>query len=200
MGDSILEHPCINIIFDDRQNDDYERLLGEFIKQTVPPKYKFWPCVINNKSVVSSINASHKMIVQWAKENGLKEVCVAEQDLEFTHSTAWEYFLNNKPKEYDLYLGGSYVKDRDEKTGVFKFMICGFHLYIINEKYYDAFLSVKDTEHIDTEVGDLKGNFVFCYPFPAIQRPGYSANSQEVVNYNTLLQPEDIYIGQCSHS
>lgn len=185
----------INIIFDNRHSEDYERLLNEFESQTVRPEYKFWPCIINKESVVSSINASHKMIVNWAKDNGIKEVVIAEQDLHFTHPKAWQYFLENKPVDYDIYLACSYVKDLDKLTGGLKFLICGFHLYIINEKYYDKFLSVNDNEHIDTAVGNMKDNFVFCYPFPALQRSGYSANNMADVNYNITLQEEDIYKG-----
>ncbi len=185
----------INIIFDNRHSEDYERLLAEFELQTVKPSYKFWPCIINKDSVVGSINASHKMIINWAKDNGVKEVVIAEQDLSFTHPTAWEYFLKNKPTDYDIYLACSYVKDRCKDTGVLKFLVCGFHLYIVNEKYYDKFLSAKDNEHIDSEIENLKGDFVFCYPFPALQRAGYSANNGAPVNYNLILQEEDIYKG-----
>lgn len=189
------ENTCINVIYDDRNADDYPRLLGEFIKQTVTPKHKFWNCIINKDSVVKSINASHKMIVNYAKDNNLPYVCIAEQDLEFTCEKSWEYFLEQMPQDFDIYLGCSYIKNAIPNSEVVDNLICGFHLYVVDQKFYDAFLSVPDDAHIDTAVGDLKGNFVFCKPFVALQRVGYSANNKTIVNYNAILQQEDIYKG-----
>lgn len=183
----------INVINDSRSPDDYPRLIGEFIKQTVTPKYKFWDAIVLKDSVVKSINASHKMIVRWAKENNMPMVAIAEQDIEFTCEKSWQYFLEQMPQDFDVYLGCSYIKDVNPNTGVAGNLICGFHLYVVHEKFYDAFLSVSDSEHIDTAVGDLKGNFVFCKPFVALQRVGYSANNKTIVNYNAILKEEDIY-------
>lgn len=189
-----MEDNKIHIIYDCRYPEDYERLLGEFITQGITD-YRFWGCVINKDSVVSSINASHKMVVKYAKDLKKPYIIIAEQDLTFTHKTSWEYFLKNKPEDYDLYLSCSYVKNVNPNTEVVDNLICGFHLYAIHERYYNAFLSVPDTEHIDTAVGDLKGNFVFCKPFVALQRIGYSSNNKEIVDYNKILLPEDIYRG-----
>lgn len=185
----------INIINDERFPDDYPRLIGEFIKQTVIPKYKFWDCIMDKDSVVKSINASHKMIIKYAKDNKLPFVCVAEQDLQFTCDKSWEYFLRQMPKDFDVYLGCSYIKNAIPNSDVVDNMICGFHLYIVNERYYDAFLSVPDDQHIDTAIGDLKGKFIFCKPFVALQRSGFSSNNNAIVNYNAVLNEEDIYKG-----
>lgn len=177
----------LNIIFDDRMNwDDKERLIAEFEQQGIYD-YTFWDAVIDRKTVTESINASHKRIVEWAKENGLLEVMIAEQDLTFTNPNAWEYFLNNKPEDFDIYLAATYIPPITNNK------ICGFHLYIVRQQFYDKFLSVDDRKHIDTGVCEMGGNFKFCYPFPALQRSGYSANNGTVVNYNSLLKPEDIY-------
>lgn len=180
----------INVILDNRHTpEDYPRLIGEFIKQGIV-KYRFWDGVILKDSVVASINASHKKIVKWAKENKKKVVVIAEQDLYFTSPNAWQYFLDNMPKGFDLYLWGSYV------IPISNNVICGFQLYVVSEKFYDEFLNVPDNEHIDTAMNDIKGDYHFCYPFPALQRPGFSANNPGgVVNYNAILKPEDIYNG-----
>ncbi len=177
----------IHIIFDNRHNDDYERLLGEFIIQGLT-KYHFWDATVLKDSVVKSINASHKKIVQWAKDNGKEYVIVAEQDLTFTCPTAWKYFLDNIPKQFDLYLACTYI------VPVSNNKICGFHLYIIHSKFYDKFLSVKDDLHIDTAMDSLEGDYIFCYPFPALQRRGFSANNHTIVDYNKILSKEDIYL------
>jgi hypothetical protein len=141
--------------------------------------------------VVESINASHKMIVRDAMEKGFEEVCIAEDDLMFTAEDGWQHFLNKKPKEYDLYLASTYI------VPVSNNMVCGFHLYMVHSRFYEQFLSVPNNSHIDTAMDALKGKYEFCYPFSALQRPGFSANNkhQPTVNYNSLLKEEDVYGG-----
>lgn len=143
--------------------------------------------------IVRSINASHKMIVHKAKEEGLKECCIGEDDLKFESENGWEWFLKNKPDVYDIYAAGSYMSfKRPQEPGALKVdCIVGFHLYMVHERYYDTFLSTKDTDHIDS--AQKSDSMFVCYPFAAIQRPGFSANNRTDVNYNVVLMPEDIY-------
>lgn len=185
----------INIIFDNRLSYDYDRLISNFLNQTKVPEYHFWEAIVNKDSVVKSINASHKMIVQWAKDNNMDKVCVAEQDLEFTCDKAWQYFLDQMPQDFDIYLGCSYIKNAIPNSDVVNNLICGFHLYILDSSCYDAFLSVPDDQHIDVAVGGLGLDVKFCKPFPALQRSGFSANNKTIVNYNAILKEEEIYRG-----
>jgi len=178
----------LNIIFDERHSADKQRLLLEFHEQGIDD-FKFWDAVVLKDSVVDSIAASHKMIVQDAKDKGLSEVLIGEQDLSFTCPTAWHYFMSSKPKEFDLYLWGSYVIPLSNN------IVCGFQLYIVAEKFYDAFLSVPKNQHIDTYMNELKGDYKYCYPFGALQRSGFSANNRCDVNYNSVLSEQDIYKG-----
>lgn len=183
----------LNIIFDDRRVEKYEPLIGELKRQGITD-YEIWPCILR-PNVVESINASHKMIVRDAKEKELDEVFIAEDDLMFPAKDGWSYFIKNKPKpeDYDIYLAATYVPPISNN------IICGFHLYAVSAKFYDKFLSIPDKEHIDTAANDLKGNWVFCYPFAALQRPGFSANnsvgSGHIVNYNRMIKDEDVYGG-----
>lgn len=195
MENSRMEHPCLNIIYDDRIVGKKQLLLNEFAEQGITD-YKFWECIVL-PNVVESINASHKMIVRDAKERGLKEVCIGEDDLSFTCKGAWDYFLNNKPEQFDLYLWGSYLLPLSNN------MVCGFQLYIINESLYDRFLGTPNDVHIDTEMDKLNADIKFCFPFPALQRSGYSANNKAVVNYNDILTkhfPDHIYNGNPIHN
>jgi len=192
----LLEHTEINIIYDNRQSDDYQRLIGEFAAQGITD-YHFWEAICNKNSVVESINASHKMIVRWAKGNRKPFVVIAEQDLKFTALGGWDYFLKNTPKDYDVYIGGSYLIDNRnvyEPPLVKVNEWVGNHLIIVHEKYYDKFLNVSDKDHIDT-VHRGNGDFYVCYPYPALQRAGYSFNQQAIANYNSALRPEDIWKG-----
>lgn len=178
----------LNIVYDNRHSEDYGRLLGEFIQQGIT-KFMFWEAIVLKDSVVKSISQSHKMIVQWAKDNDMDMVVIGEQDLMFTAPDAWDYYLKQMPQSFDIYLGCTYVPPISNNT------LCGFHLYTISKKYYDTFLSADESKHIDTAISDIGGDFKFCYPFPALQRPGFSANNKAEVNYNSILQPKDIYKG-----
>lgn len=162
----------INIIFDARRQEKYDPLINELESHGVKD-FEIWPCLLL-PDVVQSINASHKMLVRNAMESGDKEVCIAEDDLMFTAKGSWDYFLKNKPdySEYDLYLAATYIPEDVPSK------VCGFHLYCVSSRFYEKFLSVPDFCHIDTEMDRLKGVYKFCYPFPALQRPGF----QPIIN------------------
>lgn len=191
-----MDKPTLNVIYDERRFEKYEPLVAQFEKYGID--YRIRPCVLID-DVVKSINASHKMIVREAKEKGLKEVYIGEDDLMFTCDDSWNYFLKNKPDNFDIYIGGTYFIDAPEnwKPPLIKVKYyVGNHLIVVHEKYYDTFLSVPDNEHIDMAQGG-RGDFVVCFPFPALQRPGFSSNSRAEVNYNSMLKrnPEWIYNG-----
>lgn len=183
----------MNIIFDARRSEKLDPLIGECIRQGIKD-YEIWPCLLM-PDVVTAINQSHKMIIEYAKKNNLPEVCIAEDDLMFPHEDGWKYFLANKPKDFDVYIGGNYlINNPDEyQPPVMKVKEwVGNHLIIVHEKYYDRFLSVPDNHHIDTAQSGL-GDFYVCFPFPALQRSGWSSNNHAQVNYNAILKPEWIY-------
>jgi len=176
----------LNIIYDERNYERYDPLMQTLSEQGITD-FVLHPATVDVSSVVRSINLSHKKIVQQAKDSGLKECIIGEDDLMFTRPGAWQYFLDNKPKTFDIYLWGTYVMPLEQK------IICGFQLYIVHESFYDKFLSVNENLHIDSGISDMGGNFKFCYPFPALQRPSFSRNNSSVVDYNVILDKKDIY-------
>jgi hypothetical protein len=105
----------------------------------------------------------------------LEEVLIAEDDVKFTAPYAFDYFLLQKPKDFDIYLGGiSYGQiDSEGVTSDFS----GLHLYIIKSRFYDEFLALDETIDIDRTLAG-KGKFIVCNPFVAIQHNGYSDNKQ----------------------
>lgn len=177
----------LNIILDSRRVEKYHPLIDELERQKIE-EFELWECIML-PDIVSSINISHKMIVMDAQEKGLKEVAIAEDDLFFPAEDGWRYFMKNKPEIFDLYLASTYVITEPLKH------ICGFHLYVIHSKFYESFLSIPDNVHIDTHMDSLKGDYHFCQPFAALQRPGFSANNKSVVNYNSVLKDNHVYGG-----
>lgn len=100
-----------------------------------------------------------------------------------------EVFLEQKPETFDLYLWGSYIVPLSNNC------VNGFQLYFISNNWYDAFLATPENKHIDSYMDEIKGDYHFCYPFPCLQRKGFSINNNGQVDYNILLKPEDIYRG-----
>jgi len=185
-----MEYPILNTIHDNRMSDRLQPLLNEMDVQGIT--CKLWNPIECVNSVVKSINLSHKQIVQDAKFQGLKRVFIGEDDLMFTCKGAWDYFLESMPETFDLYLACTFIVPISNNK------VCGFHLYAIDEKFYDSFLSAPEDVHIDAYMDELKGDYKFCYPFPALQRPTWSSNNKAFADYNSALRPEDIWQGVSS--
>src|SRR5580692_779019 len=144
-------------------------------------------------STAMNINLAHKLFVRLAQEKGLPEVCILEADAMFPSLGGWRLFLEHKPKDFDIYLAGTYGLQMDymrqHEHGVYPITsINGLHCYIIRAQFYDTFLSLPADQHIDVALDGL-GKYFVCYPFAAIQRPGWSANARGNVNYNANLLP-----------
>lgn len=132
------------------------------------------------------------MIVAYAKDHKMPEICIMEEDVMFLGPGAWQHFLTNKPERFDLYLGGCYglnqeayrrIAEEPGATPINNF--AGLHCYIIKESYYDKFLAMPDDKHIDDQPG--MGRFYVCSPFVALQHPGWSSNCRDKVNYNRKI-------------
>lgn len=180
----------LNIIHDNRQPQRHVDLMLELSEQQITD-YKIWEATVLPESVVKSINASHKKIVRWAKENNQESVCIAEDDVWFPSKNGWRYFLEKMPNEFDIYLGGSYIVSHEGFI-----QICGFHLYMVHQKFYDTFLAAPDSVHIDSYFNEIEGDYQFCRPFAALQRPAYSANCSAFVDYNAVIDKSMIYYGE----
>lgn len=183
----------LNIIHDNRRSERWEPLMQELFRQGIID-YKIWPPVEDTNNVIRSINLSHKQIVRDAKDRGLKETAIAEDDVFFPSLDGWKYFLRKKPPYYELYLGGCYSPIKhgwDEAPYSYTQNPVGLHMYLIHERYYDTFLATDEMSHIDTAQESIA--IKVCYPMVALQRPGFSANNRDHVDYNTILKREDIY-------
>lgn len=186
----------IHVLYDNRPQPDKLPLVMDELERQALFLHKVWEPIIA-KTVVESINLSFKQIIRHAKEKGLPEICIMEDDIMFTDKGSWTYLIANKPKEWDLLIGGNYLLNEPEKYTAPHYKVneyVGNQLIIVHEKYYDRFLSVPDLAHIDTAQKGL-GDFYACWPMVALQRPGFSANAGQKVNYNANLKPEWIYNG-----
>jgi len=171
--------------------EKYENIIKELSAQKIT-NYEIWPCLLY-PDVVKAISCSHKMIVEDAKEKGLEECFIGEDDLMFPSKGGWKYFMDNKPKDYHIYSAASYLSfPRPQNECLINVeCIVGFHLYAIHSSYYDRFLSSPEDKHIDT--CQQSDKMYVIYPFAALQRRGYSANNKAIVDYNLMLNDTDVY-------
>lgn len=181
----------LHIISNPDRPERVKMMMQELERQKITD-YRFWPSVhIANKPKRCGISKAHKQIVEWALIEQLPEVCICEDDIWFPAEDGWQYFLNNKPKEfYDLYLGGIYRGEIDEKkmTKRFTGMIC----YVVSEAFYDRFLAVDENVDIDGGMSG-RGRFHVCYPFACICKPCWSDNQMGYIDYNHLLKGREVH-------
>jgi glycosyl transferase family 25 len=151
---------------------------------------------------------SHRDVILKAKELGLKNVLVFEDDVEF------EGNLNNKfesikdfiPKDWDMiYFGGNHVGGLIQVNDYFfKCMkTYALHMYAVNESCYDLFIKylsdkikwtlngknyLKPSVAADFFVSDLHQitNTYVIKPHLAWQKEGYSDIQEEIINYGFL--------------
>lgn len=180
----------INVIHKADRLDRLELLQQEQWEQGF--KMRLWDAIID-KHPQTGISKAHKQIVFWAKYTGQKEVCIAEDDVSFCGPGAYEYFLSNKPNDYDLYLGGIYKGLIREDSTVEKFSC--LHLYIIHERFYKTFLKADEKENIDIWLGG-KGKFVVCDPLAAIQHDTPSDNNKTRIRQENYLHKFRYYNGK----
>jgi hypothetical protein len=170
------EHPYIAVINLPHRTDRLEH----FKKQAQEQGFTFnvHEGVYGEPTHVA-INKAWKNVIRFAKEQGLPEIIAMEDDCIFTRPGAFMEWLDHKPNDFDIYLGGVYGRDIGKKGTIKTF--CGLHCILVNSRFYDTFLKVSDRENIDIALGG-KGRYIL-YDV-AKQIDGYSDNMKRYVNYN----------------
>lgn len=149
---------------------------------------RFWEGIIDPRGGFAGINLSFKKIIRWAKENNLPMVTIGEDDLLFSAQGAWQYYLDNMPKKFDLYSGGIYsgqIKDGRIMNGWSGNTLTTFH-----SRFYDFFLSLPETDHIDRRMGNhcFEKMFMVCEPAVVYQLEGYSDNHRRLTKHAGYLE------------
>lgn len=171
----------LNVIVGNRA-ERLPRLKQELLTQGVTD-FEFWKGIYL-PSVKRSINLAHKQIIEYAQVAEWDEVTIAEDDIQFTHLDSWKYYLDNKPNDFDIYLGMVYLGEPDENNVIADFT--GLTLYTVSRRFYDTFLSTDEDAHLDRALAGL-GKYIVCSPFVAIQYNGFSSNTGKDENYDSLL-------------
>lgn len=141
--------------------------------------YKVWDAKYVPNVIGLGCCLSHKAIVRDAKERGLKQVAIAEDDIVFSSKGAWEYFLKQMPDDFDYYMGVSY-STLTYTSDVVKHAFYSTTLYVIKESLYDILLAAPEGElkNIDVYLNEFLDTHKFriCQPYVCKQLEGYSFN------------------------
>lgn len=187
----------LNILTTVKRQDRYDELQPELKKQGITD-VEYWYGEVFKHSIKKGICRGHKKIVQHAKENNLPFIIIAENDIKFCgeEKGAWQYFLDNIPNDYDIYSALCYSGTIKENRIVSQ--ASGFTtLYIVNQRFYDFFLSIPDDCHIDRELSKYWEQFkLLVSPKVAVIQSGsFSDNSKRKCDYSSYLEGRDIYSG-----
>lgn len=169
----------LNIIHLETRLDRWSTLVKEIKKQDITD-YRIWPGISTLLPKIG-ISLAHKQIVAHAQAFSQPQVMIAEDDLKFTAGHGYQYFLENLPTDFDLYLGGiMYGTIKPDKT-VKRF--AGLTLYVVHQRFYETFLQLPDDKHLDQAL-DNKGKYVVCGPMIITQYDGYSDNHKKIMEYD----------------
>lgn len=127
---------------------------------------------------------SHISLIKYAKEKGLKNILIFEDDVVFSKNfnLFFDTVVNEIPKDWGMfYLGGHPIKNQVTKfsKNINKSnQIVTTHSYAINASAYDIILNSNEYKYaIDTlytELIHMNINTYICNPRITYQREGYS--------------------------
>ncbi len=169
---------------------DREKSFKKELKEQGIFDYKIWEGIVDPNIPVRGISKAHKQIVRYGRDNLFQEILIAEDDLRFTSKGSFEFYLKNKPKDFDIYLSGIYFGELNPDNVVKDFS--GLTFYIINQRFFDIFLSMPENVNLDRSLKN-KGKFIVCNPFTVIQYNGFSDNVKRDCNYDGYLKGRKLF-------
>lgn len=140
---------------------------------------------------------SHISLIKYAKEKGLKNILIFEDDVVFSKNfnSFFNTIINEIPKDWDMfYLGGHPIQGQITKVSKNinkSSQILATHSYAINASAYDIILNSNEYKYaIDTlytELIHMNINAYICNPRITYQREGYSDISNGNRAYKHLI-------------
>jgi hypothetical protein len=178
-----------HVIHLSKRTDRLALLISEFQNQKIT-EYQIWEGIVDPTLPARGISQAHKQIVAYAQKLKMPEILICEDDIHFTAKGAFQFFISNKPRDYDIYLGG--ISEGDlKKDGTVK-DFSGLTIYLINQKFYDLFLSMPENLNLDRALCN-KGKFIVSNPLIAVQYNGFSDHLKQFCDYTDHLIGKKLY-------
>ena len=188
----------LNIIHLRNREDRYAKLMIELCEQGMSA-YKIWDGVVHPQLPFVGIRKAHQQIVRDARDRSLPYVIIAEDDVMFLGAGAYDYFISSMPPvdSFDIYLAGLMLSGEvDENNVVVDGYFTGLTLYVMSSKFYETFLSIRETGNIDALLRG-KGKFIVCNPMVVSQHGGYSDNSGKIIkSYDETVKHRNLWKGK----
>ncbi len=188
------EYNIVHVINCDHRPERLARFLKEADEQGFGVMVTVGEVIPHNAKM--GICRSHKKIVQYAKDNNMPMVAIAEDDCRMMGGVgAWKYFVDNMPDDFDLYLSMYYSCEKIEGNRIMA-PFSAMTLYFVSARFYDFFLTgIPDDCHLDRELGKHAEHFkfLFCDLVCAEQDGSRSDNSKTTCNYRPFLKGRKIF-------
>lgn len=179
----------LHIIHLPHRSDRLEKLMQELQEQCISD-FIISPGVYHDLPY-KGIAAAHCQLVALARRLAWPKIRIAEDDIHFTASGAFDYYIAQEPTSVDIYLGSVTYGDYNADHSLVE-DFAGLTLYTVYAPFYDTFLSVLPDEHLDRGLRH-KGRYAFCHPMVAVQHEGYSDNHGKLVNYKSCFKNATLF-------
>lgn len=185
-------YDILNVIHLKDRIDRRVSFIKEFKEQGI--EYKIWPGIVINQLPFAGISYAHKSIIKDAKDKKLPRVIIAEDDIYFSNSKSWDYYISNIPDDFDLYFGVVYDSKINEDNRILT-GFAGLTLYTVHERFYDTFLGMNSMNNLDRELGKYayKYRYMVCPEFVAHQRDGFSDHKKANHTYGHLIKGRKMF-------
>ncbi|MGK2863047.1 MAG: hypothetical protein ACSLE0_14020 [Chitinophagaceae bacterium] len=181
---------CLHIIHLPHRTDRRILLEKELRSQQIV-NFKIWKGIMNETLPVRGISRAHKQIIVWAKQNNLTEVVIAEDDVHFSAPGAFQYFIDQKPNDFDIYLGAVSWGKVQANNVIRDFS--GAMLYIAHQRFYDTILDLSEDQNYDRAMAGL-GKFIVCNPMVVYPHNGYSDNQRRYIDFGPLVRRMKLFM------
>ena len=197
------QHLYILHLFDNTENEKVNEVSRERLKNLLIEikeqgitEFTLVPGEYDPVNTKKAIHLGHRKIVQYAKDNNLNRIVIAEDDFCFTHPNSFNYFISQIPKSYDIFSGLVYSASMQEN----RIMNGGSgmtSLYIVNSRFYDFFLSMDIDNHVDRELAltAFKHEYFIVEQMCVTQRGGFSHQLRQNMWYDAYLEGKEMYKG-----
>lgn len=185
----------LNIVHLPQREDRYASLMRELLEQNISA-YKIWPGIKATYPWLG-IRRAHQQIVLGARIHDTDFVTIAEDDIKFFGKGAYDHYLSQMPppSEFDIYLGGIMDGEVGVDGAVVGGRFTGLTLYTVSNKFYNTFLAINSSGHLDGLLRGL-GRYVVCDPMVVTQHGGYTDNLGRIVqSYDLKIQGRKIWKG-----
>lgn len=182
----------IHCIHDPVRTDRMKLLENEITVQGL--NVQFWPAIKDPVMGFRGISRAHKQIIRYAMLCDFDEVRIMEDDCYFFAAGAFDYYMAQKPADFDLYLGNVFSGLMPDGTAP---DFCGLSLYTCHSRFYRTFLSMPEDNHLDRALSlKARGRYVVCDPMVCSQQDGWSDNKKAFGSYGHYLKNYRLFGGE----